>query len=116
MILAIDQGTTGTTSLVVDGELGVRGRGYRDFPQYYPQPGWVEHDPEELWESVLGAAEEAYVLVAPEGNHGAWIADLAPDDRALAMQALADWTGVTPRAAVTRPAEPLRERMLLRGW
>ena len=59
MILAIDQGTTGTTCLVVDGELGVCGRGYRDFPQYYPQPGWVEHDPEELWESVLGAAEVA---------------------------------------------------------
>ena len=59
MILAIDQGTTGTTCLAVDGELRVRGRGYCDFPQYYPQPGWVEHDPEELWESVLGAAEEA---------------------------------------------------------
>ena len=59
MILAIDQGTTGTTCLAVDGELRVRGRGYRDVPQYYPQPGWVEHDPEELWESVLGAAEEA---------------------------------------------------------
>jgi glycerol kinase len=59
VILAIDQGTTGTTCLVVDGDLRVCGRGYRDFPQYYPQPGWVEHDPEELWESVLGAAEDA---------------------------------------------------------
>lgn len=75
-----------------------------------------ENDPWSAGAVELGAAEEAYVLVAPEGNHGAWIADLAPDDRALAMQALADWTGVTPRAAVTRPAEPLRERMLLRGW
>jgi len=59
VILAIDQGTTGTTCLVVDDELGVRGRGYREFPQYYPRPGWVEHDPEELWASVLGAAEDA---------------------------------------------------------
>ncbi len=59
MILAIDQGTTGTTCLVVDDELRVRGRGYREFPQHYPQPGWVEHDPEELWASVLGAAEAA---------------------------------------------------------
>ena len=59
MILAIDQGTTGTTCLVVDDELGVRGRGSREFPQHYPQPGWVEHDPEELWASVLGAAEDA---------------------------------------------------------
>ena len=59
MILAIDQGTTGTTCLVVDDELCPRGRGYREFPQHYPHPGWVEHDPEELWASVLGAAEDA---------------------------------------------------------
>ena len=59
MILAIDQGTTGTTCLVIDDELAVRGRGYREFPQHYPQPGWVEHDPEELWDSVLAAAEDA---------------------------------------------------------
>ena len=59
MILAIDQGTTGTTCLVVDDELRVEGRGYREFPQHYPEPGWVEHDPEELWASVLGAAEAA---------------------------------------------------------
>jgi len=59
VILAIDQGTTGTTCLVVDDELRPRGRGYREFPQYYPHPGWVEHNPEELWDSVLGAAEDA---------------------------------------------------------
>ena len=59
MILAIDQGTTGTTCLVVDDELSPRGRGYRELPQHFPRPGWVEHDPEELWASVLGAAEDA---------------------------------------------------------
>ena len=59
MILAIDQGTTGTTCLVVDDELHPLGRGYREFPQHYPRPGWVEHDPEELWASVLAAAEAA---------------------------------------------------------
>ena len=59
MILAIDQGTTGTTCLVVDDELCPRGRGYTEFPQHYPRPGWVEHDPEELWASVLAAAEAA---------------------------------------------------------
>jgi glycerol kinase len=59
MILAIDQGTTGTTCLVVDGELQVRGRGYAELPQHFPQPGRVEHDPEEIWTSVLTAAEAA---------------------------------------------------------
>jgi glycerol kinase len=59
LVLAIDQGTTGTTCLVVDEELRTRGRGYRDVPQHFPRPGWVEHDPEELWESVLGAAADA---------------------------------------------------------
>ena len=59
MLLAIDQGTTGTTCLVVDGELRPRGRGYREVPQHFPRPGWVEHDPDELWESVVAAAEDA---------------------------------------------------------
>jgi len=59
LLLAVDQGTTGTTCLVVDDELMPRGRGYREVPQYFPRPGWVEHDPDELWESVLGAAIDA---------------------------------------------------------
>jgi glycerol kinase len=59
MILAIDQGTTGTTCLLVDEELNIRGRGYAELPQHYPQPGWVEHDPEEIWQSVLTAADQA---------------------------------------------------------
>jgi glycerol kinase len=59
LLLAIDQGTTGTTCVVVDEELVPRGRGYREVPQYFPRPGWVEHDPEELWDSVLGAATDA---------------------------------------------------------
>jgi glycerol kinase len=59
MILAIDQGTTGTTCLVVDGELQVRGRAYAELPQHFPRPGWVEHDPEEIWASVQDAAEAA---------------------------------------------------------
>jgi glycerol kinase len=61
LLLAIDQGTTGTTCLVVDEELHPRGRGYREVPQHLPRPGWVEHDPDELWASVVGAAEDAIV-------------------------------------------------------
>jgi glycerol kinase len=59
MILAIDQGTSGTTCLVVDDELRSRGRGYSALRQHYPRPGWVEHDPEEIWSSVLVATEAA---------------------------------------------------------
>ena len=59
MILAIDQGTTGTTCLVVDEELSVHRRGYAELPQHFPRPGWVEHDPEEIWQSVLAAAADS---------------------------------------------------------
>ena len=59
LILAIDQGTTGTTVLVVDQKLTVRARGYREFAQIYPRPGEVEHDPEAIWASVKGALGDA---------------------------------------------------------
>jgi glycerol kinase len=57
LILAIDQGTTGTTCLLVDDELSIRERRYAELPQHFPQPGWVEHDPEEIWQSVQRAME-----------------------------------------------------------
>jgi glycerol kinase len=59
LILAIDQGTTGTTCLVVDDDLRVLGRGYCELRQQFPRPGWVEHDPEEIWRGVQAAAEAA---------------------------------------------------------
>lgn len=58
-VLALDQGTTGSTALVVDAAGEVRGRGYAELPQYYPRPGWVEHDPEEIWKSAENAAQQA---------------------------------------------------------
>ena len=48
-ILAIDQGTTGSTALVFSQEGEILGRAYSEFTQYFPKPGWVEHDPEEIW-------------------------------------------------------------------
>ena len=51
-VLAIDQGTTGTTAILVGPDLSVRGRATTEFPQHYPKPGWVEHQPEEIWASV----------------------------------------------------------------
>jgi glycerol kinase len=59
VILAIDQGTTGTTCLALDDDLRVTGRGYRELPQHFPRPGWVEHDPDEIWASVVDAARDA---------------------------------------------------------
>jgi glycerol kinase len=59
VILAVDQGTTGTTCIVVDEELRPVGRGYREVTQHFPKPGWVEHDAEQIWRSVEGAAAEA---------------------------------------------------------
>jgi glycerol kinase len=59
LVLAIDQGTTGTTVLLFDEQEQVRGRGYREIPQRFPAPGQVEHDPEAIWASVLAALTEA---------------------------------------------------------
>ncbi len=59
MILAIDQGTTGTTCLVFDHEGRVRGRAYSEFAQHFPRPGWVEHDANEIWEVTKRVASHA---------------------------------------------------------
>ncbi len=58
-VLALDQGTSGSTALLVDPEGRVRGRGYAELPQYYPQPGWVEHDPDEIWSTIERTATAA---------------------------------------------------------
>ncbi len=59
MILAIDQGTTGTTCLVFDAQAEPIGRAYREFTQHFPSPGWVEHDLEEIWKVTRDVAGEA---------------------------------------------------------
>jgi glycerol kinase len=58
-VLAIDQGTTGTTCLVVGADGAVVSRAYREITQHYPRPGWVEHDAAEILERTLAAAREA---------------------------------------------------------
>ncbi len=58
-VLALDQGTTGSTALVVDAEGALRGRGYAELPQRFPRPGWVEHDPDEIWQTTCQALERA---------------------------------------------------------
>ncbi|MDQ3253877.1 MAG: FGGY family carbohydrate kinase, partial [Acidobacteriota bacterium] len=58
-VLTIDQGTTGTTVLVLDHDGRIRGRAYSEFTQHYPQPGWVEHDAEEIWKVTANVIAEA---------------------------------------------------------
>src|SRR5688500_15491240 len=58
-ILAIDQGTTGTTALVVDENLAIRGRSPKEFRQVFPRPGWVEHEATAIWESIESAVAGA---------------------------------------------------------
>ena len=62
-VLALDQGTTGSTALVYSAEGVVLGRAYSEFTQHYPQPGWVEHDPDEIWrvsrDTMARAIEDA---------------------------------------------------------
>jgi glycerol kinase len=63
LILAIDLGTTGNRAMVFDRETRVVGSGYREFRQLFPQPGWVEHDPEEIWETTRAVITEAIAKV-----------------------------------------------------
>ncbi|MEW6440234.1 MAG: glycerol kinase GlpK [bacterium] len=58
-VLAIDQGTTGTTVLLLDRSGACVGRAYSEFRQIYPKPGWVEHDPEEIWEVTRQVVRQA---------------------------------------------------------
>ncbi len=66
LILAIDQGTTGTTTLVIDEDARIVGRAYAAVDQSYPRPGWVEHDPNQIWDGVQRSARQA-LEVAPAG-------------------------------------------------
>ena len=58
-ILTLDQGTTGSTALVLHEDGRLLGRGYRELTQHFPRPGWVEHDPREIFKITLEAAHEA---------------------------------------------------------
>jgi glycerol kinase len=59
LILALDQGTTSSRTLLFDGDGGIVALAQEEHPQRYPRPGWVEHDPEAIWETQLGTARRA---------------------------------------------------------
>ena len=58
-VLALDQGTTSTRTIVFDGDLNVVAAAQETFPQHYPAPGWVEHDPEDLWRTAVSTMRAA---------------------------------------------------------
>ncbi len=59
IVLSLDEGTTGATAIAVGTDGEILGRGYREITQHYPQPGWVEHDAEEIWAAVQATAYQA---------------------------------------------------------
>src|SRR6516162_2715997 len=67
-VLAIDQGTTSTRAVVYDAAGRPRGSAGRELTQHYPRPGWVEHDPEEIWASVLDVVPRALAQAGVAGG------------------------------------------------
>ncbi|MFZ4517937.1 MAG: glycerol kinase GlpK [Microthrixaceae bacterium] len=63
VVIAIDAGTTGVRAFVVDESGTPVARAYREFTQHFPRPGWVEHDPEEIWDTTVAVLAEAVALV-----------------------------------------------------
>jgi len=63
-VLAIDQGTTGSRAIVFDRRGRAVASAYEEFPQHFPKPGWVEHDPEEIWRSVYRTIQKALAAVS----------------------------------------------------
>ncbi|HET7432376.1 MAG TPA: glycerol kinase [Nocardioides sp.] len=64
-VLAIDAGTTGVTAVVVTTDGRIEAKGYEEFRQHFPQPGWVEHSPEEIWQATLSATRSVLDQVDP---------------------------------------------------
>jgi glycerol kinase len=83
-VLAIDQGTTSSRALVFDAEVSVVYVAQQEFPQRYPADGWVEHDPEAIWKSVLEVAREAFAAAEARGLHVAAIGLTNQRETALA--------------------------------
>jgi glycerol kinase len=114
-VLALDQGTSGSTALVVDAEGRVRARGYAELPQYYPRPGWVEHDPEEIWTSVERAARAA---LAEAGVGGGEVAALGITNQRETTVLWDRATGAPVHRAIVwqcRRTAPLCERLRAEG-
>jgi glycerol kinase len=91
-ILVIDQGTTSTRSIVFDAEVVPVATAQQEFTQIYPRPGWVEHDPDEIWTTVLTTARQAIT------NAGLAAADIAALGITNQRETVVVWDRRTGRA------------------
>jgi glycerol kinase len=116
MILVIDQGTTSTRSILFDASAVPVATAQQEFPQHYPRPGWVEHDPEDIWASVLATARQAL------DTAGLAASDLAGIGIANQRETVVVWDRRTGRAihnAIVwqdRRTAPECERLELAGY
>ena len=87
-LIAVDAGTTGVRAFAVDGEGRPCGFSYRELTQHFPRPGWVEHDPEEIWTAVQTTLAELAGRLAADGlpvaarTAGSWPASRRASQRA----------------------------------
>ena len=81
-VLSLDQGTTSSRAILFDRKARVVSLAQREIRQIYPQPGWVEHDPLEIWESQLAVAREA---IASAGVKGSQIVDTWEEVKAILL-------------------------------
>src|ERR687891_422218 len=115
-VLAIDAGTTGVTTLVVDEAGEVRGRGHQEFPQRFPRPGWVEHDPDDWWSATLAATQDAL------GEAGVAASSLAAIGITNQRETTVVWDRQTLRPVhpaivwQDRRTAPLCEELRAEGW
>ncbi len=89
--LGIDQGTTGTTALLLDENWDIAQRGYKEHKQYYPKPGWVEHDPIEIWHRIIETFQQ---IILEEGIDGKDIACIGLDNQGETVMLWDNITGL----------------------
>ena len=87
-ILSIDQGTTGSTVSIIDPSGHIKTKVDRDFPQHFPQPGWVEHDPEDIWDSVLYCIRTALEITQIDSSRIAAIGITNQRETVMAWEAI----------------------------
>jgi len=97
IVLAIDAGTTGVRTYAIDEEGRTRGSAYREFPQHFPRPGWVEHDPEEIWHAAQATLSE---VAASMVDSGAEIAAIGITNQRETVVVWDRATATTPHRAI----------------